>query len=57
MREFRGEFGDASDIADDAFLGDAACVATLLTASGTALGSGGGNGDMEMLLIDAEWAW
>ena len=56
-RGFRGEFVDASDITDEGFLGVAACDATLLTASGTAVGSGGGYGDMEMLLIEAEWAW
>jgi len=34
-----------------------ACEASLLTPSGTALGNGGGNGDMEMLEMEAEWAW
>jgi len=28
-----------------------------LTASGTALGSGGGNGEIEIEEVDAWWAW
>lgn len=33
------------------------CEAILLTPSGTALRGGGCSGDMERLLMDAEWAW
>lgn len=57
MRGFRGELVDASETTDGVLLGVAACDVILLTASGTALGSGGGKGEMEMLLIEAEWAW
>jgi hypothetical protein len=56
-RGFRGELFGASDITEGVCLGVAACDATLLTASGAALGRGGGKGEMEMLLIEAEWAW
>jgi hypothetical protein len=56
-RGFRGELVDASEVTEGVPLGVCACEATLLTASGTALGSGGGKGDMEMLLTEAEWAW
>lgn len=31
--------------------------ATLFTASNFVAASGGGNGDMEMLVTDAVWAW
>lgn len=57
VRGFRGVLVDASETTEGDFLGVAACDATLLTASGTALGRGGGNGEMEMLLIEAECAW
>ena len=56
-RGFRGELVDASDVTEGVLLGVAACEVILLTASGTALGSGGGNGDIEILLTEAEWAW
>ena len=39
-------------------LGEALCSeATLFTASSFVAASGGGNGDMETLEMDAEWAW
>lgn len=56
-RGFRGELVDASDVTEGVRFGVCACEVILLTASGTALASGGGNGDIEMLLTDAEWAW
>jgi len=56
VRGFRGEFVDTSDITEGGFLGVAVCETTLLTASGTAL-RGGGNGEIDMLLMEAEWAW
>lgn len=56
-RGFRGELVDASDVTEGVLLGVAACEVILLTASGTALGSGGGKGDIEILLTEAEWAW
>jgi hypothetical protein len=57
VRGFRGEFVEASDTTDGDLLGVAAWETTLCRASGTAAGSGGGNGEMEMLLIEAECAW
>lgn len=56
-RGFRRELVEASDTTEGVRLGVAACEATLLTASGTAVGSGGGNGEIDILLIDAEWTW
>ena len=56
-RGFRGELVDASDVTEGVLLGVGACEVILLTASGTALGSGGGKGDIEILLTEAEWAW
>jgi hypothetical protein len=57
VRGFRGDLVDTSDTTEGDLPGVAACDATLLTASGTALGRGGGKGEMDMLLIEAEWAW
>jgi hypothetical protein len=45
------------DATDGVLLRVCACEASLLTPSGTAVGDGGGNGDMEMLEMEAEWAW
>jgi hypothetical protein len=53
----RGLFAGASDVTDDGFFGVCACDAILLTPSGSALGRGGGNGDIEMQEVDAWWAW
>lgn len=52
-RGFRGELVEASDATDGDFLGGPASEAILVTASGTALGRGGGKGDIEMLLTEA----
>lgn len=54
VRGFRGLDVDASEAMDGARFGVCACETTLLTPSGTALGSGGGNGDIEMLEMEAE---
>jgi hypothetical protein len=54
---FRGELVDTSDVTEGVLLGAAACEVILLTESGTALGSGGGKGDIEIQLTEAEWAW
>jgi len=59
----RGPFGargldvEAWEAIEGDFWGVWACETTLLTASGAALGKGGGNGDIEMLVTEAEWAW
>jgi hypothetical protein len=37
--------------------GVCACEAILLMPSGTALRGGGCNGEIETLLMEAEWAW
>jgi hypothetical protein len=47
----------ASDLNDGVLCGVCTCEAILLTASGTTVGSGGGNGEMEMLETEAECAW
>lgn len=40
------------------FVGGPWCSeAILLTASTLAAGKGGGNGDIEIVDVDAEWAW
>jgi hypothetical protein len=57
VRGVRGVEVEASDITEGVFFGVCACDVILLTASGTALGRGGGNGDIETLLMDAEWGW
>ena len=57
IRGFRGELVDVSDATEGVRLGVAACEVILLTASGMALGRGGGKGDIEILLTEAEWAW
>jgi hypothetical protein len=49
----RGLFVGASDVTDDALFGVCACEATLLTPSGSAVGRGGGKGDIEMHEVDA----
>ena len=53
----RGLDIDASEVIDGVRFGAWACDTTLLTPSGIATGNGGGNGDMEMLEMEAEWAW
>ena len=57
VRGVRGVEVEASEVTEGVFLGVCACDAILLTASGTALTSGGGNGDMETLLMDAVCGW
>ena len=53
----RGLFVGASDVTDAGLFGVCACDATLLTPSGSAVGRGGGNGDIDMQEVDAWWAW
>lgn len=53
---------DACDVIDGALwgvFGASGCTrdVNLCTASGAAVGNGGGKGDIEMLVIEAEWAW
>ena len=57
LRGPRGLDVDASEVTEAVLLGVCAWEAILLTPSGTATGSGGGKGDMEMADIEAEWAW
>lgn len=53
----RGLDVEASEVTEGVRLGVWAWETTLFTPSGTALGNGGGNGDMDMLVMEAEWAW
>lgn len=64
--EFEGIFGTGGCSArpdGEGFRGDclgelSCCSDTILfTASGLAEGSGGGNGDTDIVVTDAEWAW
>ena len=52
----RGLLVDASDVIDGVLFAGCACDAILLTPPGRTLGSGGGNGDIDMLVTDAECA-
>lgn len=47
---------ETSERIEGGALGFCACDTTLLTASGTAVGSGGGNGETDMLVTEAWWA-
>lgn len=57
IRGVRGDAVEASDVIEGLPLGVCACDTTLLTPSGTGLFIGGGNGDIEMLEVEAVWAW
>jgi hypothetical protein len=52
-------FDDAEPFVDAVGLGEALCCSdtSRLTASGLAAGRGGGNGDTETQVIEAECAW
>jgi hypothetical protein len=52
----RGVAGEDSEFRDGVRLGVCICDAILLTPSGTAVRTGGNSGEIDMLLIDAEWA-
>lgn len=56
IRGVRGLAAEASEATEALPLGVWACDTTLLTASGTAEALGGGNGDIDMLEVDAVWA-
>ena len=53
----RGLVEEVSEVTDGFLFGVAGACVSLETASGSAVGGGGGNGDIEMLVMDAECAW
>lgn len=55
-RDVRGLAVEASEATEGLRLGVWAWDTTLLTPSGTAVALGRGNGDIEMLEVDAVWA-
>lgn len=52
-----GTLAVVSDLKEDVLWCVEVWAVSLLTPSGTALGRGGGNGDIEMLDMEAECAW
>lgn len=57
VRGVRGVAEEDSEFKDGVRMGVCTCDAILLTPSGTALRTGANSGEIDMLLIDAEWAW
>lgn len=54
--EVRAPFADASDVIDGVLFAGCVWDTILLTPSGRGVGRGGGNGDIEMFVTDAECA-
>jgi hypothetical protein len=60
MTGCRGALGvaDDPDVTLEGFTGVAGiCATTLVTASGFPLATGGGKGEIDKAVIEAEWAW
>lgn len=60
MTGCRAGLGDVNDpdVVLEGFAGeDGICATALVTASGFPLAIGGGNGEIDKAVIEAEWAW